>query len=85
MPQADRVILAGKASHSFVAYTNIFSFLKHEIAIICGNVVNDLITENFIQNEHQIQKIGQLIQQRNEENSHWVNDIIQDRIAEKGW
>ncbi len=84
-PQPNKVILASKASHSFVAYTNIFSLLRHEIAVICGNAVNDLIAENFVQNKNQVQNIGQLIRQRNEQNSHWVNDLIQTRIAEKGW
>jgi glycosyltransferase involved in cell wall biosynthesis len=84
-PNPKRVILARQASHAFKAYTNLYSLLRHEKGQICGNAVNELIYEDLLKNKNYQENIGKLIKQRNEQNYMWLNELIQAKIAEKGW
>jgi hypothetical protein len=80
-----RVILASSASHVFEAYTDISRLLRHEKWLIIGSAINELIYNYLLSDENKDKDPGLLIKGKNEENSQWLNQLIQEAIAEKGW
>jgi len=80
----ERVILAHSASHSFEAYTNLNRLLRHQKWLIIGDILTDLVC-NELSAKNPGQDIGDLIRQNNTENPQWLNQLIENIIAEQGW
>ncbi|SKB16031.1 conserved hypothetical protein [Planktothrix sp. PCC 11201] len=82
----NRVILAPSASHIFEAYTDISRLFRHEKWLIFGQAVNQLLYADLKAHQTEEQNIGALIQQRNQQDPLWLNQLIQQKIEEKnGW
>jgi len=80
----NRVILAPSASHCFEAYTNLQSLFRHEKWLIFGQVVNELLYKDLKINQTEKQDISALIQQKNEHDPFWINQLIEKEIRERG-
>lgn len=80
-----RVVLAGSASHVFEAYTNPNRLLCHEKWLILGNAINKIICNDLTANNHKNQDAGLIIKERNEQNSLWLDQLIQTSVSKKGW
>lgn len=83
--RADRIVLAGAASHIFEAYTNITRLFRHEKLLIIGNTVNEIIYKELIPNSDAFQDAGLLFGQKNRQDPKWLNKYIQDMAAKKWW
>ena len=79
-----RVTLAGSASHVFEAYTSINRLLRHEKWLILGSAINNLVYDDFKDNNHEGQDIGLLIKERNKQDPLWLNKLIETSVAKKG-
>lgn len=82
----NRVILAPCASHIFEAYTDINRLFRHEKWLIFGQAVNQLLYADLKANQTEETNISTLIQQRNQQNPFWLNQLVQEKIEEQnGW
>lgn len=83
----NRVIQAKSASHIFEAYTDIEALLRHQKWLIFGETLNEFIYADLRANINQNQDLGSLIQQRNEQDPHWIDKLLQKMIQENksGW
>lgn len=73
----NRVIKAPSASHTFEAYTNIISLLRHQKWLIWGETVNELIYDDLLANSAPEEDISLIIKARNEQNPDWIYQAIQ--------
>lgn len=78
-----RVILAKSASHSFEAYTQIDRLLRHEKWLILGDTLNHMVCRDL--SAHDVEDVGLLIHQRNEQDPAWLSDRIQTAVQKEGW
>jgi glycosyltransferase involved in cell wall biosynthesis len=81
----NRILFAHDASHSFRAYTNLRSLLRHEIRIVLGSTINSFIFEFLQQHSDAQVHAGTLIKQKNQDDPLWLQDLIQTTIERKGW
>jgi glycosyltransferase involved in cell wall biosynthesis len=82
--EPNRVILAPSASHIFEAYTEIGSLFRHEKWLIFGQVINELFYADLKSNQCEKKYISAIIQEKNEQDPLWLNQLIQQEIQVKG-
>ncbi|CAD0227952.1 glycosyltransferase family 2 protein [Planktothrix agardhii] len=82
--ESNRVILAPSASHIFEAYTEIGTLFRHEKWLIFGQVINELFYADIKSNQAKKQEISAIIQEKNEQDPLWMNQLIKQEIEVKG-
>jgi Glycosyl transferase family 2 len=87
--QPDRIVRATQASHVFEAYTSPAVLLRHECWLVMANITNDLIFKhlhNQLPSDAEMPTAGQLCRQWDQQNPHWVKQLIQvARRQQSGW
>lgn len=81
----ERVDRVPNASHSFQAYTDILSLIRHENRLVVGSTINSFLYSYLWANCNKHQDAGLLIKHNNEKNSLWLRQLIEQAKEEKGW
>ncbi|MDB5577996.1 MAG: hypothetical protein JWR80_3172 [Bradyrhizobium sp.] len=83
-PIEETIIRVRDASHYYETYTGISGFLGHECRIIVGSVINQWLFD-VLWRAGKRGHVGSFIKTRNEEDPHWVDGIVADAKAKRGW
>lgn len=80
-----RVVLAGRASHRFEAYTSISQLLRHERWLILISGVNELLFSSLIESGKSGNQLGAYIMENNCQNPGWLSELVRAATVRQWW
>lgn len=81
--QLERIQRLDRPTHYFEAHT-IAGFFRHERRMTIGTTVNGWLCEKFWAERHSCH-VGPLIRDSNENDPHWVDNIVAGKVVGNAW
>jgi len=80
-----RIVRVSEASHIFEAYTNPLDLINHEVRVVVGIVINDLLTSYLQKQCSKTLTAGMLVKKMNQSDPLWLESFKRDSLAQNKW